>query len=81
MKYYRNIFVKSLSNSNTTSNAFGSIVQSSYEEKLIIRPKYSYEKTLSKIIYFTKGQLISKCPFGAFKSSKKPTKFFPEFLP
>ena len=23
-----------------------------------------------------KGQLISKCPFGVFKSSKKPTKFF-----
>ena len=23
-----------------------------------------------------KGQLISKCPFGFFKSSKKPTKFF-----
>ena len=27
-----------------------------------------------------KGQLISKCPFGFFKSSKKPTKFFPGFL-
>ena len=23
----------------------------------------------------TKGQLISKCPFGVFKSTKKPTKF------
>ena len=30
---------------------------------------------------FTKGQLISKCPFGVFKSSKKPSKFFPGFLP
>ena len=28
-----------------------------------------------------KGQLISKCPFGVFKSSKKPTKIFPGFLP
>ena len=28
-----------------------------------------------------KCQLISKCPFGAKTSSKKPTKFFPEFLP
>ena len=28
-----------------------------------------------------KGQSISKCPFGVFKSSKKPTKFFPGFLP
>jgi len=29
----------------------------------------------------TKGQLISKCPFGVKTSSKKPTKFFPGFLP
>ena len=28
-----------------------------------------------------KGQLILKCPFGIFKSSKKPTKFFIGFLP
>ena len=28
-----------------------------------------------------KGKLILKCPFGVFKSSKKPTKFFPGFLP
>ena len=32
-------------------------------------------------VYCTKGQLISKCPFGVFKSLKKPTKFFPGFLP
>ena len=29
----------------------------------------------------TKGQLISKCPFGVIKSLKKPAKFFPGFLP
>ena len=30
----------------------------------------------------TKGQLISKkCPFGVFKSSKKPTIFFQDFCP
>ena len=28
-----------------------------------------------------KGQLVSKCPFGVFKSPKKPGKFFPGFLP
>ena len=28
-----------------------------------------------------KGQLISKCSFGVKTSSKKPTKFFPGFLP
>ena len=29
----------------------------------------------------SKGQLISKCPFGVFKSPKRPTKYFPGFLP
>jgi hypothetical protein len=29
----------------------------------------------------TKGQLILKCPFGVFKSPKKPMKLFPGFLP
>ena len=28
-----------------------------------------------------KGQLILKCTFVVFKSSEKPTKFFPGFLP
>jgi hypothetical protein len=28
----------------------------------------------------TNGQLISKCPFGVFKSPKKPRNFFPGFL-
>ena len=28
-----------------------------------------------------KGQLISKGPFGVFKSHKKPTKILSEFLP
>ena len=30
---------------------------------------------------FAKGQLISKGPFGVFKSPQKTTKFFPGFLP
>ena len=29
----------------------------------------------------SKGQLISKYPFGAIKSPQKTTKFFPGFLP
>ena len=28
-----------------------------------------------------KGQLISKCPLGVFKSPKKPTIFFQDFCP
>ena len=31
--------------------------------------------------WIAKGQLISKCRFGVFKSPKKPMKFFPESLP
>ena len=34
---------------------------------------------LSPIV--TKGQLISKCSFGVFKSTKKPIKFWEGFLP
>ena len=30
---------------------------------------------------YAKGQLISKCPFGVFKSAKKTTKFFKDFCP
>ena len=30
---------------------------------------------------YSKGLLISKCPFGVFKLAKKPTKFLEEFLP
>ena len=30
---------------------------------------------------FTKGQLISKCPFGVIVWTKIPTKKFPRFLP
>ena len=39
-------------------------------------------KTSLNWTYADKGQLISKCTFGVFKSSKKPTKVFPRiFLP
>ena len=38
--------------------------------------------SVRKLVMFTfKGQLILKCPFGVFKSSKKPTKISPVFLP
>ena len=36
---------------------------------------------LIRTITLTKGQLISKCSFGVFKSHKKATNFFPGFLP
>ena len=38
-------------------------------------------KLAVEIFAKSKGQLISKCPFGVFKSSKKPTEFFQDFWP
>ena len=38
-------------------------------------------ETWYSVFHLTKGHLISKCPFGVFKSSKKTMKFFPGFLP
>ena len=35
----------------------------------------------SKSLVHIKGQLISKCHSGVFKSPKKPMNFFPGFLP
>ena len=35
---------------------------------------------MAALSFYPKGQLISKCPFGVKTSSKKPMKFFPEFL-
>ena len=50
--------------------------------------KFVFSKKATKIdeiftfnLTLCKGQLISKCPFGVKTSSKKPTKFFPGFLP
>jgi hypothetical protein len=41
-----------------------------------VRRPQKYDE-ISKVIFdSTKGQLISKCPFGVFKSSKNPMKFF-----
>ena len=45
---------------------------------ILISKQMGYEKIA---LLNLKGQLILKCPFGVFKSSKKPTIFFPTFLP
>ena len=45
---------------------------------------YSFEKLVpisKKYLLLAKDHLILKCPFGVFKSSKKPTNFFPGFRP
>ena len=50
---------------------------------LIIRNfvKYSERSALLAHLLYTKGQLISKCPFSVIVWTKIPTKFFPGFLP
>ena len=39
------------------------------------------EKLVGKFDIRSKGQLMSKCPFGVIVSTKKPTKFLQGFLP
>ena len=39
------------------------------------RGKAQGRKIGRKSMNFCKGQLISECPFGVFKSTKKPTNF------
>jgi hypothetical protein len=54
--------------------------QSSEHPLHFIRRK-KWQQQISEILFFTKGQLISKCLFGVIAWTKKPTKFFPGFLP
>ena len=59
---------------------FGQIGASGQYRKFL---SYFHEKNRFKIRIYVhcKGQLILKCPFGVKTSSKKPTNFFPWFLP
>ena len=47
----------------------------------LLKSLYSFYCVVVRIFCVCKGQLILKYPFGVFKSSKKPTKSFPGFLP
>ena len=44
-------------------------------------PHHLLSKPPGKLSLRAKGQVILKCPFGVFKSPKKPSNFFPGFLP
>ena len=57
-------------------NSFG--VEKQFESQVLEDHKECKQIESECII---KGQLISKCPFGVFKSPKKTMKFFPGFLP
>ena len=48
------------------------------EKSLIFGSKFGFRGPLNDGKNTPQGQLISKCPFGVFKSSKKPRKFFPK---
>ena len=50
-----------------------------YRRRKIVQSLFRDE--IPRILTFPKGQLILKCPFGVFKSTKKTMKFFPAFLP
>ena len=54
-----------------------------WDNQTLIEYKAESQGNLLKGIVnkIVKGQLISKCPFGVFKSSKKQMKFFRGFLP
>ena len=55
-----------------TPLAHAALADSQNTAMMTVKPK-SYKEN--------KGQLISKCPFVAFKSSKKSTKNCPDFCP
>ena len=64
---------------------FGNFLTSTYavartEHDALVK---STGKSLSEALIFasTKGQIISKCLFGAIVSTKKPTIFFTNFCP
>ena len=57
-------------------------VMSSDERLLIAQQMRQHIQLLTQMSLLTaKGQLISKCRFGVKTSFKKPTIFFPGFLP
>ena len=54
-----------------------------WDNQTLIEYKAESQGNLLKGIVnkIVKVKLISKCPFGVFKSSKKQTKFFKDFCP
>ena len=64
-------------NATTTAHAAAAAGDS-----LIVIQEAATERTVNNVFFApTKAQLISKHPFGVFKSPKKPTRFFPGFVP
>jgi hypothetical protein len=51
------------------------------QQSEILKQRVSKKVEISQNGSTLKGQLISKCPFGVFKSTKKPTNLFSGFLP
>ena len=48
---------------------------------MFTKAKFKQESSRQKIAPLTKGQLISKCPFGIIVWTKIPTKSFLDFCP
>jgi hypothetical protein len=73
-----------------SSNTAGTVTESEVQGEILSeddkinndKPKSSKARQQkSRQIVSAKGQLISKCPFVDFKSTKKPTKCLQGFLP
>ena len=66
---------------NIVSDVIGDPTLPRSEEHPCPKCKHREAVFFQVFMAFLKGQLISKCLFGAIVSTKKPTNFFKEFLP
>ena len=57
------------------------VLRISHVSRIFPWSNFTILKFCQKCILHSKGQLISKCPFGVIVWTKIPTKFFPGFLP
>ena len=79
----RDKLLQNLLNNNFIMPEIGKYIPSVLEKVMILHKLFCYNHLLSIFTFLfillwdpaTKGQLISKCPFGVFKSPKKTSKF------
>ena len=69
---------------NYSANSIKMMTWGNINHVLALPPPQTLDPQVSSNLFSkvcTKGRLISKCPVGVIKSPKKPTNFFPGFLP
>jgi len=77
--FYKEKLVKFINKINTFSKH--SVLTQDVIIKKLIKPKIQNVLPKKNKGQSSKGQLISKCLFDVIVWTKKPTKFFPGFLP